>query len=163
MNLILVVGPSGSGKDTIINYVASRLPVKKVRRVITRPGNKFEDFESVTPEEFGKMKFFAKWEAHGKKYGIPLLGEGTHILNVSRTVANELKEKYGAFIIELKTNKEILRERLIRRGRDPPDEIRKRLEREVPVESDFCVDTSNPDASIAGEKVVNYIKEKLLI
>ena len=76
--LITVVGPSGSGKDTIMRAgmeVFSDDPdVYWVRRVITRasePGR--EDHDSVSAEQFKKMseqgEFAVQWHAHGLSYG----------------------------------------------------------------------------------------------
>ncbi|MBD3311874.1 phosphonate metabolism protein/1,5-bisphosphokinase (PRPP-forming) PhnN [archaeon] len=162
--LFLIVGPSGSGKDTLIKYSTRRIPgLKKVKRVITRENNEHEDFKSVNREEFSNNNFFTSWEAHGNKYGIPTLNNDNYILNVSRKVINKIKEKKpDTFVIELSADKEVLRKRLIERGRDSPEEITKRLNREIRINSDFIINTNNPDVSIAGEELVNYIKKKII-
>ena len=60
--LILVVGPSGAGKDTLIDAaVARRAGLARARRVVTRPEEAGgEDFEAVTPERFELMERVAK-------------------------------------------------------------------------------------------------------
>ncbi|MFA5406572.1 MAG: phosphonate metabolism protein/1,5-bisphosphokinase (PRPP-forming) PhnN [Candidatus Nanoarchaeia archaeon] len=162
-HLILIVGPSGSGKDTIIDYACNKIPLNKIKRFITRPKNDFEDFESVTDDEFESMEFFISWEAHGKKYGIPLLDpDKNYIINVSRNIINKIKERYlNTIVIELTARLEILRKRLTQRGRDPPSEVEARLKRDIIIDSNLIIETSNPDISIAGDVLVNFLKEKL--
>lgn len=76
-HLILVVGPSGAGKDTLIDYARAQLRSDPsfhfARRVITRPPSVGEDHESVDIEEFQRRAgaFALHWQAHGLFYGIP--------------------------------------------------------------------------------------------
>ena len=69
--LIAVVGPSGVGKDTVINALCAEIPgLVRARRTITRPGEAGgEDFESVDAARFLERKragdFVLSWEAHG--------------------------------------------------------------------------------------------------
>jgi len=163
--LFLVVGPSGSGKDTLIDYVTGKLPVSKVKRFVTRPPNAFEDFTSVSVSEFDSMVFFLKWGSYDKQYGIGSdildgLKSGKHfIINVSRDVISEAKSKWrDTFVIALSVPKDVLVKRALERGRDSPEEVAKRLSRDFVVSADFTVDSSNPDASVAGEKIVSFIK-----
>ncbi len=79
--LILVVGPSGAGKDALIDGARQRLTATGAfyltRRVVTRPLSAGgEDHESVTAERFREMQaagaFLLSWNAHGLAYGIPV-------------------------------------------------------------------------------------------
>jgi len=159
-HLFLIVGPSGAGKDTLIDYVTKRLPIKRVKRVITRASDEYEDFTSVSEEVFGKQEFFITWESYGRKYGIPQLGSENYIINVSRDAINEIKKKRpDTIIIELKARPEVLKQRLEARTRG---EVKERLERKVEVESDIIIETSNPDASVAGEELVSYLRKKIV-
>ena len=68
----------------------------------------------------------------------------------------------GAYVIELTTPIEVLRQRLNERSRESDEEVRKRLQRaeNAPIiRSDIQVNTSNPDVSIAGEKTVKFIQK----
>ena len=77
--LFLIVGNSGSGKDSIISEVIQKYPsnlppIHAPKRYITRPPSKFEDNISITNEEFKKMeklgKFTSKWHIYELDYGI---------------------------------------------------------------------------------------------
>src|SRR5690606_6930022 len=78
--LVVVVGPSGAGKDTLMasaaRHFAGREDVHFVQRVITRAEEAGgEDHKWVTEAEFIQMRqagaFAVDWEAHGLHYGIP--------------------------------------------------------------------------------------------
>ena len=98
--LICVVGPSGAGKDTLIDAARTQRPdLVIVRRVITRPSALGgEDFEGVTQAEFERRKaagdFALDWRAHGLSYGLPaatlaLRDEGRDLL-----VNGSLKQQF---------------------------------------------------------------------
>ena len=58
--LILIVGNSGSGKDSIISGVVKEYPKEQkevilAKRYITRPPSEFEDNFSITTDEFELM------------------------------------------------------------------------------------------------------------
>jgi len=78
--LVLVVGPSGAGKDTLIAAAKAALRgnprVVFPRRIITRSAvAALEDHESVSVEQFARMRaagaFALDWQAHGLSYGLP--------------------------------------------------------------------------------------------
>ena len=75
--LVLVVGPSGAGKDTLLNAARAALAgdarFRFVRRVITRPAEAGgEDHEAVVGARNSPLRDFAlQWQAHGLRYGIP--------------------------------------------------------------------------------------------
>ena len=77
--LVLVVGPSGAGKDTLIAHAraACRQDATVVfpRRAVTRPASAFEDNECLSEADFRQAEangaFAFWWSAHGHMYGIP--------------------------------------------------------------------------------------------
>jgi ribose 1,5-bisphosphokinase len=138
--LVLVVGPSGAGKDTVLGLARQALAGDKrfrfIRRVITRPADAGgEDHEAVSEEAFARREFALSWGAHGLRYGIPLnvvddLARGVVVVaNVSRGVIAEA------------ASAEILARRLATRGRETAEDIAKRLARDVAIPGDVAVDT----------------------
>ncbi|KAA0975018.1 phosphonate metabolism protein/1,5-bisphosphokinase (PRPP-forming) PhnN [Pseudomonas sp. ANT_H12B] len=142
--LIFLMGPSGSGKDSLIE--AAREPLQAlncevVRRVITRSAeSQGEDAIGVSREEFERRKaagdFALSWNANGLDYGIPIeidqwLDDGRHVLvNGSRGHLAQVLRQYPRLLPVLLTVKdEVLRERLLRRGRESLVEIEARLRR----------------------------------
>lgn len=147
-SLVLVVGPSGVGKDTLINGARQALGNDKrfvfVRRLVTRPADaEIEDHDSVDPKTFAEMeqagRFALSWDAHNLRYALPLsvdtdLALGKIVVaNVSRHVVGAARDKYPSCAVVLITAEISCRaERLIRRGREMGDQITARLARESP-------------------------------
>lgn len=140
--IFAIVGPSGVGKDTLMEAVAERLPeVHLVRRVITRPAAAGgETFEGVSEVEFAhrlaRGDFALHWQAHGLSYGIPAtlrdrLTDGETILfNGSRAMLAEAARVFPELtVIHVTARPEVLADRLRGRGRETAQEIAKRLDR----------------------------------
>ena len=156
--LVLVVGPSGAGKDTLVNAARQALAgdarFRFVRRVITRrsdPGG--EDHESVTPAQFEARTFALQWQAHGLRYGIAAdisvdLACGTVVVaNVSRGVIAEAAERFPVRVIEVTAPTDVLAARLATRGRETASDIAARLARAVPLPAHVTVETVMNDAT----------------
>ena len=140
---VAVVGPSGVGKDSLMEAMAAADPrLRLARRVITRPndtGN--EVFDSTTPEAFKEKErggeFALSWGAHGFSYGIPAapvdaeLEAGRDVLaNLSRGVLGMAEKRFGHFVVlSLTAKSEVLAARLKARGREDDDDITARLRR----------------------------------
>ncbi|VVO16586.1 Ribose 1,5-bisphosphate phosphokinase PhnN [Pseudomonas fluorescens] len=142
--LIYLMGPSGAGKDSLID--ASREPLRRlgcevVRRVITRSAESMgEDALGVSQAEFERLceqgGFALHWHANALDYGIPVqinqwLDSGRHVLvNGSREHLPEARKRYPSLLAVLLTvQSEVLRQRLTQRGRESTDEIEARLRR----------------------------------
>ena len=159
--LILVVGPSGAGKDTLLNFArqhfADRADIVFAHRVITRPADITEDHEPATEAEFGAQDFALSWQAHGLSYGIRKdieadLAAGKQVIaNVSRGIIARAREKYRTFLIEISASPDILAARLAQRGRETAADIAARLARVVektPADAVILNDTTPEEAGL---------------
>ncbi len=155
--LILVVGPSGAGKDTLLNAAQQALSDDPrfhfVRRVITRPADAGgEAHEAVTPQEFAARAFALQWHAHGLSYGISadaIQHAPVVVANVSRTIITEAARRYPVQVIEVTAPQDVLAERLASRGRETAADVSARLARNVALPPDVVVETVMNDASPA--------------
>jgi ribose 1,5-bisphosphokinase len=142
--LVLVVGPSGVGKDTLLNAARELLApdprFRFARRVITRAaeaGGEQHDF--VTEAEFAAMRYALSWQAHGLRYGIPIgivedIDAGRVVVaNVSRTIIAEAVLRFPVRVIEVAAPMAILAKRLAGRGRETQAQIAARLARLAPI------------------------------
>jgi ribose 1,5-bisphosphokinase len=154
--LVLVVGPSGAGKDTLLLAAQQALSHDSrfhfVRRVITRPADAgAEAHEAVTPEEFASREFALQWQAHGLSYGIPadaIRGGVIAVANVSRTVIADAASRFPVRVIEITAPPDVLAARLASRGRESAADVTARLTRSVALPSHLTVDTVMNDASL---------------
>jgi ribose 1,5-bisphosphokinase len=158
-HLILVVGPSGAGKDSLIAGARTTLAddprIVFPRRLVTRPANKAEDHATLTLNEFAlglaAGAFPLHWEAHGLFYALPgsvrddLAAGHTVVANVSRAVLADARARYPKVTVVEITAPVLLRaERLAGRGRESRDDIAARLARQPQSQVD-------PDAVILND------------
>ena len=143
--LFLVVGPSGVGKDSLIDgarhWLADDLSYHFPKRVITRSqGAGGEDHQAATVADFERLEadgaFMLSWGAHGHHYGIPTsaaeaLAQGRSVVvNVSRQVIDLARRQWAPVrVVVVSAPREVLAERLTARGREAADVIQSRLDR----------------------------------
>jgi ribose 1,5-bisphosphokinase len=140
--LVLVVGPSGAGKDTLIELARAALKADPTiafpRRVVTRAASAAEAHDTMSDDAFDDAAragaFALTWHAHGLRYGIPasidddIRAGRTVLCNVSRTIVGAARRRYAAVTVALVTAPtEVLAARLAARGRD--GDIAQRLAR----------------------------------
>lgn len=144
--LVLVVGPSGAGKDTLLRLAQAACVddhnVVFPRRVVTRASSADEDNIAVSPDEFARARdhgdFAIHWDAHGHSYALPLeinddirAGRAV-VVNVSRTVIAALRQAYAnVVVVAITAPPEVLAERLALRARHSDGNIADRLTRSV--------------------------------
>jgi ribose 1,5-bisphosphokinase len=169
--LILVVGPSGAGKDTLLELARAACAddgsIVFPRRVVTREASSFEENEPVSLDAFRQAlalgEFAMHWEAHGHCYGLRRVVEDdvragrTVIANVSRTVIDAIRRAYANVVVVLITAPpEVLIERLTTRSRSSDGKIEGRIRRTV---DDAA---SEPDAVISNVGSADVNASKLI-
>ncbi len=152
---MLVVGPSGAGKDTLIAFARDRLQDDGrfvfATRCITRPsapaGSGGEVHHEMTETQFLLARecgeFALSWHSHGLHYGIPMtatrcIADGQIVVaNVSRAVicvAERIAPR--RLVVNVTAPQHVLAVRLALRGRETHADIAARVARTV--ESDLA-------------------------
>lgn len=144
---VAVVGPSGSGKDALIDLVRESLAARPEfvfpRRTITREAGPGEDHDSLDESAFEAAEaggaFALTWRAHGLAYGIPAevrdrVAQGAvAVCNVSRETLDRLGAAFGRVcVVRVTAPDEVRLARIRSRGREDEDEVAGRLSRADP-------------------------------
>ena len=141
--LVLVVGPSGAGKDTLIDLARATMrddaSVMFARRVVTRAaiGEPHDTMDADAFERAARAGAFALvWDAHDLRYGVPaeidahIRAGRTVVCNVSRTIVDQARARYAEVRVVLVTaSAEILAARLAARARGSDGDLAQRLAR----------------------------------
>jgi|SRR5271166_6572760 len=157
--LVLVVGPSGAGKDTLLDAARAALAddprFRFVRRVITRPAEAGGELhEAVSDAEFAARDFALTWQAHGLRYGIPatiaadLAAGRVVVANVSRSVIAAAAGRFPVRVIEITAPPEVLAARLATRGREGVADVAARLARSVALPDGVPIETVTNDVTV---------------
>lgn len=143
---ILVVGPSGAGKDTLIGLARSACAgdrnVAFPRRLVTREASAFEENEQIGVDAFRQARtrgdFAVHWGAHGHCYALPrtidddIRAGRTVVANVSRTVVDAIRRGYAdVTVVSITAPPDVLTERLAARARSSDGQVEHRLSRAV--------------------------------
>ena len=156
--LVLIVGSSGVGKDTLLLAARDQLAgdhrFRFVRRVVTRaPGMLGEEYDSLSPQEFELVResggFALAWRAHGLHYGVPAdisldIAQGRVVVaNVSRALVAEAADRFPVRVVEIRAHADLIARRLAARGREDAVDVARRLARQIelrlPVEREIVV------------------------
>ena len=144
--LIYVMGPSGVGKDSVLNGLRAHVRTLQsapalhfARRTITRaPGDATEDHESISAEDFAHLvqtdAFALHWQAHGLHYGVRRTEMDCRsawvIVNGSRAYLQEARKRCpGMTALHVSAPEHLVRQRLLSRQRETADEVQARVRR----------------------------------
>lgn len=166
--LIVVVGPSGVGKDTLMTaWLAHRQALgggapQRVLRSIDRPNTDGpEQHEAMTSAAWEAVLadggFALHWRANGHGYGVrhaalavsPSPVDVWRVLNGSRAAVPAIRQRYPRCqVLAVEAPPAVIAARLAQRGRESPDAIAARLQRQPEVAADFTLvnDGSLPEA-----------------
>jgi len=158
--LVLVVGPSGAGKDSVIAGARARCVQEPrivfPRRIVTRPATADEDHISVSHSGFDEAlrcdAFALWWQAHGLKYALPssidtdIRANRTVVCNTSRGVIEDARVRYRhVTCVLIAARADVLAARLSGRSRDSDGPIEGRIERNAmyaDLAADIVIDNS---------------------
>lgn len=163
--LVAVVGPSGAGKDTLMEAARATLSTDPrfafLRRVITRPADAGgEDHRAVSEEAFRQLvergELALWWQAHGLLYGLPrapledALAEGrVAVANLSRKALADAAARYPLQVLEITAPVELRAARLAARGREGVEDVLRRLARQAPLPPGLAVTTVLNDGPVS--------------
>jgi ribose 1,5-bisphosphokinase len=166
--LVLVVGPSGAGKDTLLNCARAACAYDPAvvfpRRMVTRQKSDAEDHDSIDAAAFERAAsdgaYALWWQAHGNSYGIPasidrdIRAGRTVVCNVSRTIIDVARQRYSSVtVVAITAPDEVLQSRLATRQRLSDGSIAQRIERSAEIGRLVVVDiiirnVGRPDGGI---------------
>lgn len=185
--LLIVSGPAGSGKGTVVNELISAHPELKLSISATtrapRPGDKHgETYYFISKDEFkeriekGEMLEYNHFTGNDNYYGTPkkeveeALARGTDvILEIDVNGAMQVKEKMPNAVTVMLTppDGKTLENRLVGRGTESAEEIQKRLataKNEVSLLPKYDYSVVNEDGEIkkCAEEIYSIIKAEHL-
>jgi ribose 1,5-bisphosphokinase len=169
--LVIVVGASGSGKDSVIAWAREHAPahVRFARRAITRPAHAGgEPHLAVDDREFDGMlargAFALHWRANGHRYGIgreidDWLDEGcTVVVNGSREHLPHAVSRYPRTeVVHVVAPEALRRARLEARGREDARAIEARLERRPRVTAAALEIENSGELPAAGAALLRHL------
>jgi ribose 1,5-bisphosphokinase len=176
--LIYVMGPSGSGKDSLMKWVMQHkepdFNLRWAPRWVTRENNDHEGTDqSITNERFDELRsshlLAMDWSANGIRYGIEKVQlEFKHdheliFINGSRAYFYHARSLYPDLLaIHVRASLETLESRLLGRARESIASIAERLKRAEmmvfePEESILEV-RNDGEIEISGQRVLNYLQ-----
>jgi guanylate kinase len=180
--VIVITGPSGVGKGTLIARLLERVPDLELSvSATTRPPREGEiddrDYHFLSPQEFDRRvaaEDFLEFATYsGNRYGT-LRSEVRKRLDAGRSVVLEIevqgarqvraamRESVQVFIAPPSPG--VLRERLEARGADSPEAIDARLEvatQELAAQDEFAYRVVNDDLDRAADELEGIVRAEL--
>ena len=177
--LIIITGPSGVGKGTVVKEILSKdkniwLSISATTREPRKGEIEGENYYFLNQEKFKEMikqNLFLEWaQFAGNYYGTPLssvnekIKKGfTVLLEIEVEGAKQIKEKFpdSLSIFLLPPNKAELERRIRNRGTEKEEAIKKRLLRanyEISVSNQFDFALTNHDINETAKRIIKLIK-----
>ena len=173
-HLIYIVGPSGAGKDTVIQLARDRCPrdapITFAHRYITRPPTASgENHVYLNDNEFDRRCahgcFAMNWSANGHRYGIGVeidawLEQGLEVVvSGSREYLPVVRARYPKLrVVAVVATQEKLEDRLKRRGRENAEAVSNRLTRAAR----YALSASQVDYEIWNDSAPDIAGEALI-
>ena len=180
--LFVITGPSGVGKGTLIKELLERVPGLELSVSATtrqpRSGERHGlDYHFLPAGEFERRLEKGDFMEHaaysGHLYGTllsevqPRLERGTSVvLEIEVQGARQVRKRMpdAVLVFIAPPNPQALRERLVGRGTDPPDQIDRRLEvatEELEAQSEFTHVIVSDDLERAADELEALVRAKL--
>ena len=176
--LIILTGPSGVGKGTVVKEILSKdkniwLSISATTRKPREGEKEGVNYYFLSEEKFKDMidkKLFLEWaEFAGNFYGTPLFSVNEKIeagvivlLEIEVEGAKQIKDKFpnSKSIFLLPPSKDELERRIRNRGTEKEESIRSRLSRanyEIAASGEFDFRVINQDVSQTAIKIIKII------
>ncbi|RXJ98432.1 hypothetical protein CRU98_10375 [Arcobacter sp. CECT 8986] len=167
--IILIVGASGVGKDSLLKQLHKVDNINIVKRYITRKADENEDNFYLSKDEFLKLRkeefFISSWCAHNNFYGIAKssIENKINIISVSRSVIKDFENIFdNVYTINITLEKSSLKNRLIKRKRESLEEIEKRLQRaDFELKAKNLINFENDKPILESAKNLKNVIEKI--
>ena len=177
--LIILTGPSGVGKGTVVKEILSKdkniwLSISATTREPRMGESEGENYYFLNQEKFKEMikqNLFLEWaQFAGNYYGTPLssvnerIKKGfTVLLEIEVEGAKQIKEKFpdSLSIFLLPPNKAELERRIRNRGTEKEEAIKKRLLRanyEISLSKKFDFELINHNVDETAKRIIKIIK-----
>lgn len=170
---VFVCGPSGAGKDSVMNWatghLAGRSDIVFARRLVTRMSRPDSDHDAVTKQQFARMlnsgALAWRWQAHGFHYGIAS-HYAAEVAAGRVVVVNGSRQHVGALdaaqvrVVHIVAEAQQLALRMAQRGRDAPQEVATRLARNArfrELRAD-CTIVNQGQLADAGRQLADYLR-----
>jgi len=177
--LVVISGPSGAGKGTLVDGLVARVPDVCVSVSATtrapRPGEvEGEDYLFISPAEFDRRVAagdFLEWaEVHGNRYGTlrsvveeRIANGRIVVLEIDSQGARQVKELMpeAVLIFIVAPSFEELERRIRRRGAETDEQVRTRLRtavREMRLVDTYDFVVENDDIPRASDELISIVR-----
>lgn len=170
---VIVCGPSGAGKDSVIGWTQQALRrhprVRFARRLVTRAPHPGSDHDPVTTAQMQVLRergaLAWHWQAHGHAYGVAasyaadVAAGRVVVVNGSREHALSLADCDDVRCVLVTAPAPVLQQRLLARRREDADAVARRTARNqqlVPPPAD-CIIANDGPLEQAGAALRDYL------